>query len=93
MFGSSPEKLAAGVKAPQLLLPAGNDDDNVKPGGAVTELLASLPAPVGPACKSHHFPDMAHGWTTRGDMADANVKRDVELAVKMTKEFLDSLLL
>lgn len=79
--------------SPQLLLPAGNDDDNIKPGGAVVETLASRPAPVGGASKSHLFADMKHGWTTRGDLSDAAIKRDVDLAIKMTMDFLDACLL
>ena len=93
-FGHSPVKLAENITCPQLLLPAGNDKESDKPGGEVVNALQKLPAPIGPASKSVEFPDMAHGWVTRGDVAnDPAIARDVDLAMKMTKDFLDAHLL
>jgi hypothetical protein len=36
---------------------------------------------LGDQLKIHLFEDMKHGWTARGDMSVANVKRDVNKAV------------
>ena len=36
-----------------------------------------------PACQTKHIPkDMQHGWCCRGDLSQAEVKRDVEAAMK-----------
>jgi len=72
------------VNMPVLLLPAGNDPDNLKEGGAVAKALAEKGG------ESVTFPDMAHGWLCRGDLSDATVVRDVELGMKHTVEFLKS---
>merc|ERR1712166_1169864 len=57
---------------PVLLMPAGNDDDKIKPDGEGTQALAKAGG------KSVCFPDMIHGWCSRGDLKDEKVKRDVE---------------
>eukprot|EP00211_Chloroparvula_japonica_P015036 CAMPEP_0119119724 /NCGR_PEP_ID=MMETSP1310-20130426/1087_1 /TAXON_ID=464262 /ORGANISM="Genus nov. species nov., Strain RCC2339" /LENGTH=253 /DNA_ID=CAMNT_0007109171 /DNA_START=78 /DNA_END=836 /DNA_ORIENTATION=- len=72
-FGSNEVALAKKVRAPQILFPAGNDPDNVKEGGEVLKALES----AGVAAETHVFPDMVHGFMTRGDINDANTKRDV----------------
>jgi len=33
------------------------------------------------------FPDVSHGWTTRGDVADATVARDAALAIDLVLDF------
>ena len=33
------------------------------------------------------FPDMKHGWTTRGDMSDPKVDRDVKKALNLALSF------
>ena len=92
IFGHSPVQLAEGVTCPQLLLPAGNDQEADKPGGDVIVALQKLPG-IGDACKSHVFPEMVHGWVPRGDVSEPAIARDVDLAMKMTKDFLDTHLL
>ena len=37
---------------------------------------------------SHPFPDMKHGFVSRGDMNDVIVKRDKELALSLILNFL-----
>ena len=49
-------------------MPAVNDLDNVKEGGKVIEVLAKK---FGPELTGQTtFPDMQHGWMTRGDPND-----------------------
>ena len=56
----------------------------MKPGGLGEQILGSNVTIV-------EFPDMIHGWTTRGDMsADPKVKRDVQKALEETVKFLDT---
>ena len=61
-----------------MLLPAGNDADDYRPGGAIWDtLLASSPHSE----LVDDFKDMTHGWSVRGDIADPQVERDVQKAV------------
>ena len=61
-----------------MLLPAGNDADDYRPGGAIWDtLLASSPHSE----LVDDFKDMTHGWSVRGDVADPQVERDVQKAV------------
>ena len=80
-FGTD-EELAERVEMPVLLLSAGDDPPNVQQDGAVTRALASAGG------RTRGFPEMKHGWVTRGDLADPTVARDVELALSETLAFL-----
>ena len=80
-FGSD-EALAARVRMPVLLLSGGDDPENVQPGGAVTRALAASGG------RTSAFPEMSHGWVTRGDLSDAEVVTEVERALTETIEFL-----
>ena len=33
------------------------------------------------------FPDMKHGWVTRGDMSDSKVERDVKKGINLALSF------
>ena len=44
-----------------MFMPAGGDEDNVKIGGLGKKVL-------GDGVEVIEFPDMAHGWTVRGDL-------------------------
>jgi len=68
------------IACPQLFMPAGNDPPNVKPGGIGSSVL-------GDKLEIVEFDDMVHGWTTRGDMKDEKVNRDVKKAFKMALDF------
>ena len=83
LFGEVEEDLAKAVKCPQLLCPAGNDPDNVKPNGALVDIVNG----AGYECKSVEFPDMAHGWVIRGDASQENVARDVTGALGLVSGF------
>jgi dienelactone hydrolase len=51
--------LYSDIKSPQLFMPAGADGPETKIGGLAQEIM-------GDKFKSIEFPEMAHGWTTRG---------------------------
>ena len=42
---------------------------------------------LGDALEIVTFPDQKHGWTTRGDMSDPNVDRDVKKALNLALGF------
>ena len=64
--------MAQDIAIPQLFLPAGNDNDNVKPGGEVIEQLLNNNKKKGEEVghSSYCFEKMRHGWVTRGDLSD-----------------------
>ena len=67
---SSYHKPPQAAKMPILLMPAGNDPEALLPGG---ELAALVEANGG---RSVPFPDMLHGWASRGDLQAPDVARD-----------------
>lgn len=81
-FHGDDVKLMQQIKCPLLLLPAANDAEYTKPH---SDELVEI---VGRGGKSIVFPDMVHGWTTRGDMSDKNIERDVKEALRQTLDFL-----
>ena len=60
--------MARDIAVPQLLLPAGNDNDNVRPGGEVIQQLLNNNGDIGHS--SYCFERMQHGWVTRGSLSD-----------------------
>lgn len=85
-FGGDMKALIEGVQAPFLIAPAGND---LELFAEDTDFGKALKASAkGGECAWKPFPDMTHGWTCRGDLKEANVARDVELAMKAGEEFL-----
>mmetsp|Transcript_23918 Transcript_23918/g.54669 ORF Transcript_23918/g.54669 Transcript_23918/m.54669 type:complete len:246 (+) Transcript_23918:65-802(+) len=81
MFGRDEQAMMDKVTMPVLIMPAGNDPDNLKEGG---DLAKSLETKGG---RTITFPDMAHGWVSRGDLSDEAVKRDTEAAMKHMVDF------
>ena len=80
VFKGDEEALAHAVKMPLLLLPAGNDPPELKEAGAVAQALQQG--------RSVEFPEMKHGWVTRGDLGDPAVQRDAELAMDLIMDHL-----
>ena len=82
----------ASQKAPLLYCVSGNDPDNIKPGGEVAQIISSSKHQAEelkrqqPQCI--YFPGTIHGWVSRGDTSDENVKRDAEKALTLGKDFL-----
>ena len=88
-FHGSNEVAAAGtLNCPQMFLQAGNDPENTKAGGDIDKALAQLP--IGSQCVFREFKEMKHGWVPRGDLSQAEVRRDVEQAMDLTIAFLDT---
>ena len=80
VFKGDEEALARAVKMPLLLLPAGNDPPELKEAGAVAQALQQG--------RSVEFPEMKHGWVTRGDLGEPAVQRDAELAMGLIMDHL-----
>ena len=78
-FGETPEDLAELLKCPQLLYAAGNDLEIYKPGGKVYECLTKK---FGNENDIREFPEMNHGFASRGDLQKSEVSRDVKLVME-----------
>jgi len=81
LLGEDEKELLAGVICPQLFMPAKEDSPETKPGGLGQQVL-------GDKLEILEFPDMHHGWTTRGDMSMENMERDVKKAMQAAVDFL-----
>ena len=66
------------------MLPAGNDPDNIKPGGEIIKLLESNGVPV----EVKEYPNQVHGYMARADLKEAESVKDVEDAMKRACSFL-----
>ena len=76
-------ELAGKVRCPMLLAAAGNDPENVKEGGAVSELLKKR----FPSSVVRSFPAQQHGWVSRGDVTDDTVANGVRDAMSLCQDF------
>ena len=83
----------AAEKSPLFFCVAGNDMDNLKPpNGEVYQIISSSKHETTrnnddkPRCVE--FPDMVHGWVSRGDTSIDKVKEDAEAALNMACVFL-----
>ena len=83
VFGGDTVALLGKVQRPIKFLPASNDPEDYKEGGKFYNAIKSVQADT----ETFWFTDMSHGFTTRGDMSDEKVKRDVELAMTSTVEY------
>ena len=82
----------ASQKAPLFYCVSGNDPDNIKPGGEVAQIISLSKHNTEELKKQQpqcvDFPGTIHGWVSRGDTSDENVKRDAEKALTLGKDFL-----
>ena len=84
-FGGDCAALMRSVKCPFLLAPAGND---MATWGPEAPFVAALMESVkGAECVIKGYPEMSHGWSVRGDVSDAAVKRGIEHVMADTKAF------
>lgn len=85
VYGIDPLPVLTAVTKPVLLMPAGNDPDNLKTGG---EFIKALQVNSPESDTIVEFEDQKHGWVVRGDIADAAVKEKVELALNKAYAFI-----
>ena len=72
------------VTCPTLFVPAGNDPEFLGPDGSVMKILQKT-------CESSQsivMPAMKHGFVNRGDISEADVKRDVQATLERAMNFL-----
>ena len=81
VLGETEESLLRNIICKQLFMPAGNDHENTRAGGLAEQILKDN-------LIIEDFPDMIHGWSTRGDLADPLIKRDVDRAVNCYLAFI-----
>ena len=86
--GPTTKEIFEAVKVPMLMMPSWQDL-----GYLMNESwwLKHLNKPGSPTegSQSITFSEQLHGWTVRGDITNAKVKRDVDLALNKTVEFFD----
>lgn len=75
---------AADVAYPLLLAPAGDDQATVQPGGKIAQPLIDRFG----AAANVPFPDMRHGWMTRGPLDDGAVARDYRRGMELMISWL-----
>ncbi len=76
VHGGDEMELIKSVKMPMTMLAASNDSEVYNQGKPGRQALEALGGSV------IDFPDMVHGWVSRGDTTDESVKRDVDKALK-----------
>ena len=71
------------ISCPVLLLPGSNDQEELKPGGELAEMFVSKGG------RSNLFKNQLHGWMSRGDVNDDNVREGVEDGMSMILKFFE----
>ena len=66
-------------------MPAQNDADNVKTNGQLVNILKERFGDE--KTGTTEFPEMIHGWVVRADVKEEKCYRDVELAIKISREY------
>lgn len=80
LLDDSEEEAYKQVQCKQLFMSAGNDHENLFPGGLAETVL-------GEKLTIEEFPDMVHGWSMRADLSEPKNRRDVDRAVNLYLEF------
>ncbi|VEU33581.1 unnamed protein product [Pseudo-nitzschia multistriata] len=83
VFGGDEEAMMNALKQPTLALWAKNDAKNYLGEGYCAKAIANSGGEV------KEFPEMLHGWVSRGDVADPAVKAGVETAIEGAKAFFE----
>jgi len=85
--GENFNEILKAVRCPVLQCPAGNDPDANQPGGSDEKILKE--GVVGGAANVviKPFPEMKHGWASRGDRNDAKVREQQNQAWQLALEF------
>ena len=84
-YGIDPLPVLTSVTKPVLLLPAGNDPDNLKTNG---EYIKAIQTNSLESETIVEFEDQQHGWVVRGDIKDAAIKEKVELALQKAYAYI-----
>lgn len=84
VFGNDEAAMMSALHQPTSFLWAGNDHPSYSGEGANRQAVEATGGTV------YEFPDMLHGWVSRGDVAQDAVKEGVEKALTIMKEFYDS---
>ncbi|ETN08411.1 hypothetical protein PPTG_12209 [Phytophthora nicotianae INRA-310] len=84
------EKMTESIRVPQLLCAAGNDPPLVSEGGVVEKILKANPA-IAKQSNVVNFPDMIHGWVSRGDIDNPATKEAVKKAWHLAREFIQTI--
>lgn len=82
-FGGDNVELCKAVQCEVFVAPAGNDSQDYDEAGAMFKAFK-------PGSRTVRFPEMKHGWFVRGDVADAAVKRDIELTFSHCIEWINA---
>mmetsp|Transcript_6910 Transcript_6910/g.14516 ORF Transcript_6910/g.14516 Transcript_6910/m.14516 type:complete len:282 (+) Transcript_6910:201-1046(+) len=84
-FGGDEEAMIhnMAISLPVLVMPGSNDDARFKNDGEFSEVIRSRGGKV------VDFPDMIHGWTTRGDTSIPEVRRDTEKALGLALDYFN----
>lgn len=83
VFDNDEKAMLEKIDMPFLLLPAGNDMANLKPG---SDEVARMEEYGG---RSILFETMVHGWVSRGDLSKHDVEQNVEKALIYALEFMN----
>jgi dienelactone hydrolase len=94
--GEEGRTLVANVARPLLLAPAGDDPAPVQPDGELARMLAENDKAGGGEAASSAaggrcvvpFPEMLHGWMTRGPLSDEAIKRDYAVGLHLLLGFV-----
>eukprot|EP01123_Difflugia_compressa_P003182 TRINITY_DN14063_c0_g1_i1.p1 TRINITY_DN14063_c0_g1~~TRINITY_DN14063_c0_g1_i1.p1 ORF type:complete len:261 (-),score=41.81 TRINITY_DN14063_c0_g1_i1:15-761(-) len=70
------------IKVPQLVLSAGNDSADLKDGGVYAEILKKIPG-----TQTDDYSNQTHGWVTRGDLNNEEIKQGVLKATNQIIQF------
>lgn len=84
MLGGKEAEMMSKVNMPFLLMPAGNDPDNLKEGSDIVKKLKEKGG------NSVTFDRMIHGWASRGDLSKVEIKEDVDKALTMALDFVQT---
>jgi len=78
------------VQCPQMMLTAGNDHVNEKPGGLANKVWGVMS--FGEECVYREYKDMLHGWTVRGDIRNEAINNCARAAFNSMLGFLNTYL-
>jgi len=84
-FENKEAELTKLVKCPQLIYSASNDLPSIKGDGEIIKILKEKP--FGDNCVFRDFPDVVHGFATRGDLEKPEVARDVKIVMEGVADF------